>query len=438
MTFEETIAYLYAKLPMFQRIGEKAYKKDLHNTLALCEYVGNPHLKFKSVHIAGTNGKGSSSHLIASILQSAGYQTGLYTSPHLKSFTERIKVNGKEVEPQFIVNFVEKMQEAITTIEPSFFELTTVMAFEYFAQKQVDIAVIETGLGGRLDSTNVIVPEVSLITNISYDHQNILGNTLQEIAFEKAGIIKNHVPCIISELQEEVKSVFKTKAIQAQSPIFFASEEYQIYSYNFDNQLTSYEESEFFDIIKKENDGKECIFLSHLTCPLKGNYQEKNLCGVLKTVELLKSYEVSKEHTRNGIEKVVSQTGLKGRWQILNKKPLTICDTGHNEAGIRQVVKQLKKLTYQHLYIVFGVVNDKDLSKILALLPTEAYYYFCKPNIMRGLDAFILQQQADNYGLQGEVIPEVLTAYQTAQRRATEDDVIFIGGSTFVVAEILD
>ncbi|GAB4191860.1 MAG: folylpolyglutamate synthase/dihydrofolate synthase family protein [Thermoflexibacter sp.] len=438
MTFKETIEYLYAKLPMFQRIGEKAYKKDLHNTLALCEYVGNPHLQFKSVHIAGTNGKGSSSHLIASILQSAGYKTGLYTSPHLKSFTERIKVNGEEVEQEFIIKFVENMQPAIATIEPSFFELTTVMAFAYFAQKQVDIAVIETGLGGRLDSTNVISPEVSLITNISYDHQNILGNTLQEIAFEKAGIIKNHVPCVISELQEEVKNVFKTKAMQTQSPIFFASEEYQINSYYFDNQLTSYEEADFFNIIKKTDEEEETVFLSHLTCPLKGGYQEKNLCGVIKTIELLKNHQISKEHIRNGIEKVVSLTGLKGRWQILNEKPLTICDTGHNEAGIRQVVKQLKKLHYEHLHIVFGVVNDKDLSKILAILPTEAYYYFCKPNIMRGLDAFILQQQAATYGLQGEVIPEVLTAYHAAQRKARENDVIFIGGSTFVVAEALE
>lgn len=438
MTFKETIEYLYTKLPMFQRIGEKAYKKDLHNTLALCEYVGNPHLQFKSVHIAGTNGKGSSSHLIASILQSAGYKTGLYTSPHLKSFTERIKVNGEEVEQEFIIDFVEKMQQALATIEPSFFELTTVMAFAYFAQKQVDIAVIETGLGGRLDSTNIISPEVSLITNISYDHQNILGNTLQEIAFEKAGIMKNHVPCVISELQEEVKNVFKTKAMQTQSPIFFASEEYQIKSYCSDNQSTSYEECDFFDIIKKTNKGKENIFLSHLTCPLKGGYQEKNLCGVVKTIELLKNYQISKDHIRNGIEKVVSLTGLKGRWQILNEKPLTICDTGHNEAGIRQVVKQLKKLHYEHLHIVFGVVNDKDLSKILAILPTEAYYYFCKPNIMRGLDAFSLQQQAATYGLQGELIPEVLTAYRTAQSNARENDVIFIGGSTFVVAEVLE
>jgi dihydrofolate synthase/folylpolyglutamate synthase len=437
MTFEETIEYLYTKLPMFQRIGVKAYKKDLHNTLALCEYVGNPHIQFKSVHVAGTNGKGSSSHLIAAILQSAGYKTGLYTSPHLKSFTERIKINGEEVEQQFIVDFVEKMQEAIAIIEPSFFELTTVMAFAYFAQKQVDIAVIETGLGGRLDSTNVISPEVSLITNISYDHQNILGNTLQEIAFEKAGIIKNYVPCVISELQEEVKAVFKTKAMQTQSLIFFASEEYQINSYYFDNQLTSYEEGDFFDIIKKGNEEKDTIFLTHLTCQLKGNYQEKNLCGVLKTIELLKNYPISKEHIRNGIEKVVSLTGLKGRWQILNNKPLTICDTGHNEAGIRQVVKQLKKLDYEQLHIVFGAVNDKDLSKVLALLPTEAYYYFCKPNIMRGLDPLVLQQQASIYGLQGEVVPEVLTAYRIAQSRARENDVIFIGGSTFVVAEVL-
>lgn len=438
MTFEETIAYLYAKLPMFQRIGEKAYKKDLHNTLALCEYVGNPHLQFKSVHVAGTNGKGSSSHLIAAILQSAGYKTGLYTSPHLKSFTERIKINGKEVEPQFIIDFVKKMQEVITTIEPSFFELTTVMAFEYFAQKQVDIAVIETGLGGRLDSTNVISPEVCLITNISYDHQNILGNTLEEIAFEKAGIIKNQVPCVISELQEEVKTVFKTKAMQTQSPLFFASEEYHINSYYLDNQITTYEEGDFFDIIKKESQKKEAIFLSHLTCQLKGNYQEKNLCGVLKTIELLKDYEISKEHIRNGIEKVVSLTGLRGRWQILNEKPLTICDTGHNEAGIRQVVKQLKKLDYEKLHIVFGAVNDKDISKVLALLPTEAHYYFCKPNIMRGLEASVLQQQAAAYGLQGEVIPQVLTAYRTAQANARENDVIFIGGSTFVVAEVLE
>lgn len=417
MTYQQTIDYLYDKLPMFQRIGEKAYKKDLHNTLTLCEFLGNPQHKFKSVHIAGTNGKGSSSHLIAAILQSAGYKTGLYTSPHLKNFTERIKINGAEADEQFIIDFVEKIKPLVEKMKPSFFELTTVMAFEYFAHYQVDIAVIETGLGGRLDSTNVITPEISLITNISFDHQAILGDTLPQIAFEKAGIIKPHIPCVISELQEEIAYIFKEKAQQTASPIFFASQEYEV--------------------LKGEIFKNKEVFLSNLDYQLKGIYQEKNLCGVLKTVELLRNYQIEKEHIKHGIENVVTLTGLKGRWQKLGENPLIICDTGHNEGGIAQIVKQLESINYEQLYMVYGAVNDKDLSKILALLPQNAYYYFCKPNLPRGLEASILQEQAAQFGLKGEVIADVPTAFKYAKQNANPSDMIFIGGSTFVVAEVL-
>ncbi len=416
-TYQQTIDYLYDKLPMFQRIGEKAYKKDLHNTLALCEFLGNPQHKFKSVHIAGTNGKGSSSHLIAAILQSAGYKTGLYTSPHLKNFTERIKINGAEANEQFIVDFVEKIKPLVEELKPSFFELTTVMAFEYFSHYQVDIAIIETGLGGRLDCTNVITPEVSLISNISFDHQAILGDTLPQIAFEKAGIIKSHKPCVISELQEEVAYIFKEKAQQTESPIFFASEEYEV--------------------LKDEIFKNKAIFLSNLDYQLKGFYQEKNLCGVLKTVELLESYRIEKEHIRNGIENVVTLTGLKGRWQKLGENPLIICDTGHNEGGIKQIVRQIESIDYAQLYMVYGAVNDKDLSNILALLPKNAYYYFCKPNLPRGLEANVLQEQAAQFGLKGEVIADVATAFEYAKQNAKAGDMIFVGGSTFVVAEVL-
>jgi dihydrofolate synthase/folylpolyglutamate synthase len=424
MTYQQTIDYLYAKLPMFQRIGEKAYKKDLHNTLALCEFVENPQNKLKCVHIAGTNGKGSSSHLIAAILQSAGYKTGLYTSPHLKKFTERIKINGKEINEEFIIDFVEKTKPIVEEISPSFFELTTVMAFDYFAQHQVDIAIIETGLGGRLDCTNVICPEVSLITNISFDHQNILGDTLAQIAFEKAGIIKNSIPCVISELQDEIKGVFENKTTQTASSLFFASEEYALVP-------TTSKEGEF-DIFKNKQ-----IFLAEISCELKGAYQSKNLCGVLKTVELLKNYPIEKEHIRHGIANVVTLTGLKGRWQKLGENPLIICDTAHNEGGIKEVIKQFATIKYSKLHCVYGAVNDKDLSKILALLPKDAYYYFCKPNIPRGLEAHILYAQAQTFGLVGEVFGEVSTAFATAQARAHATDMIFVGGSTFVVAEIL-
>lgn len=424
MTYQQTIDYLYDALPMFQSIGEKAYKKDLHNTLVLCESLGNPQHKFKSVHIAGTNGKGSSSHLLAAILQSAGYKTGLYTSPHLKNFTERIKINGTEANEQFVIDFVQKVKPLIDDIKPSFFELTTVMAFEYFAHYQVDIAVIETGLGGRLDCTNVILPEISLITNISFDHQNILGNTLPQIAFEKAGIIKPNKPVVISELQKGIAYVFQEKALQTESPIFFATEEYEVICENKENTNIT--------IFKNRN-----VFLNEINCELKGNYQEKNLAGVLKTIELLKGYTIEKEHIKNGIEKVVTLTGLKGRWQKLGENPLIICDTGHNEGGVTQIVAQLSTINFKQLYMVYGAVNDKDLSKILALLPKDAYYYFCKPNIPRGLDANELQSQAAEFGLKGQVIEDVLTAFEVAKKNASKDSMIFVGGSTFVVAEVL-
>lgn len=423
MTYTETLDYMYKLLPMYHRIGAAAYKANLDNTIALCKHLGNPETQFKSVHIAGTNGKGSSSHLTSAILQSAGYKTGLYTSPHLKNFTERIKINGLEIEKDFVVDFIAKNKEFIEQIQPSFFELTVGMAFLYFAQKQVDIAVVEVGLGGRLDSTNVITPEACLITNISYDHQNLLGNTLPEIAAEKAGIIKPNIPVVISQTQFDVAQVFIEKADKCQAPIVFADKQYWL-----DMQLNATS----FDIYRNEE-----IFIRHATCELQGEYQPKNIRGVLQLIETLgDKYTISPEHIKKGLAEVCKITDFKGRWQILGRNPLIVCDVGHNEDGIKQVIRQISKQHYRTLHIVFGVVNDKSIDKILVQLPKEAIYYFCKPNIPRGLDATLLQKQAAEYGLKGAIYDSVNLAIETAKNKASAADMIFIGGSNFVVAEI--
>jgi dihydrofolate synthase/folylpolyglutamate synthase len=412
---------------MFHRLGKKAYKADLHNTLALCKHLQNPQNHFKSIHIAGTNGKGSTSHMLAAILQSAGYKTGLYTSPHLKSFTERIRINGQEISQEAVVRFVEKHKEFIEQLQPSFFEMTVGMAFDEFASQQVDIAVVEVGLGGRLDSTNIITPQVSVITNISWDHQDILGNTLPQIASEKAGIIKPSIPVVVSEYQPEVADVFKEKAFLQQAPLYFASEAFTV-------ELKEYmPEGIMVDIWKDKS-----LYLSHLLCQLGGEYQLKNLAGVLQTVELLKAegYVLTEQHIRKGIGQVSTLTGLKGRWQILGHHPVIICDTGHNKAGIQQVMNHISKLSYNQLHIVLGVVNDKDLSHVLPLLPKNAHYYFCQAQIPRALPATALQAQAVDFGLQGVIIPSVAEAVKRARSQASPDDLLFIGGSTFVVAEI--
>ena len=421
-SYQRTLDYLYTNLPIFQRVGSAAYKKDITNTIRLCESLGNPHLRFKSIHIAGTNGKGSSSHMLASVLQSAGYKTGLYTSPHLKEFTERIKINGREIDKQYVVDFVNRIRPAIEEIHPSFFEITVAMAFDYFAQKKVDIAVIEVGLGGRLDSTNIITPIASLITNISFDHKDILGDTLEKIAFEKAGIIKQNVPVVISERQQEVEHVFLKKASDCNSKIYFAPDFYRV------------DESEnCLDVSANDQ-----VVFSELSLPLKGVYQAKNLGGVLKMIDVIRStgISISQEQVVHGLRHTVDQTGLKGRWQKLDINPLIICDTGHNQAGIREVVRQIGRQKYDKLHMVWGMVKDKEPDEVLALLPKDAHYYFCQANIPRAFDAQTLKEKASSFGLMGEVIEDINDAIATAKRAAQSNDFIFIGGSTFVVAEI--
>jgi dihydrofolate synthase/folylpolyglutamate synthase len=402
-------------------VGASAYKKDLTNTLALCEALGNPQVKFKSVHIAGTNGKGSSSHMLASILQSAGYKTGLYTSPHLKEFTERIRVNGQEVSKEFVVDFVARIKPAIETVNPSFFEITVAMTFDYFAKQEVDIAVVEVGLGGRLDSTNVITPLVSLITNISWDHADILGDTLPKIAFEKAGIIKSHVPAVISELQPEVQHVFENKAKACESELTIATSKYRVIRLSpglFEVTQGPYKQVYRLDLL--------------------GIYQTKNLAGVLAAVDVLRKngFLISDVQVHEGLSKVTAQTGLKGRWQTLATKPLIVCDTGHNEAGVKEVLTQINEVSFRQLHIVWGMVKDKDISKILALLPHDATYYFCQAKIPRAMPAEELKQKAMLANLNGIVVADVNEAIADAKNNSTSEDLIFIGGSTFVVAEI--
>jgi dihydrofolate synthase / folylpolyglutamate synthase len=421
-TYQQTLDYLYENLPMFQRIGAAAYKADLSNTIRLCDALGNPQDKFKSIHVAGTNGKGSSSHMLASIFQEAKYKTGLYTSPHLKSFTERIRINGVEVSETFIIEFVNRIQPLIDELKPSFFEITVAMAFEYFAQEKVDIAVIEVGLGGRLDSTNVITPEVSLITNIGWDHQDLLGNTLEKIAVEKAGIIKQGVPVVVSERQDGIDDVFLAKAKEQNAAIYFASDQFDASLIDDKHQLFK--------------DGN--IAIRDVKFPLKGAYQSNNVRGVLNVVEVLrkKKFKITDAAVKRGLQNVVRNTHLKGRWQILKKRPLMICDTGHNIDGIEYVVHQLKAIPHKQLHIVFGVNKDKSIDEILKVLPLKARYYFCQAKLPRALDASALAKKAEEFGLQGHVIPDVNEAKKSALKNASDDDLIFIGGSTFVVAEI--
>ncbi len=419
--YQLTLNYLYENLPMYQRVGAVAYRNDLNNTIALCAALGNPEKKFKSIHVAGTNGKGSSSHMLAAILQSAGYKTGLYTSPHLKEFTERIKINGVDVSKTFVVDFVERTKAVLEKIKPSFFEATVAMAFDYFEKEKVDIAVIEVGLGGRLDSTNVVTPEVSLITNISWDHADILGDTLQKIATEKAGIIKPSVPVIISERQPEVENVFLEKTADENSPIIFANDNYNVKSLGDGG----------FEVL--HNSKKETYHLE-----LKGSYQQMNLAGVLAVIDELKKkgFVITEKNISDGLQNTVKLTRLKGRWQKLGDRPLIICDTGHNEAGVREVLKQISKQKFEELYIVWGMVSDKDPERVLALLPTNGHYYFCQTKIPRAMNAVELKVKAQAYHLEGEVVEDVNEAIAQARQYASANDMIFIGGSTFVVAEI--
>ena len=421
-TFSEALDYLYANLPIFQRVGSSAYKPDLTNTLALCRALGDPQNTFKSIHVAGTNGKESTSHMLASVLQSAGYKTGLYTSPHLKEFTERIRINGEEISKDFVVEFVKEIRPEIEKIKPSFFEITVAMACKYFADEKIDVAVMEVGLGGRLDSTNVILPELSLITNIGWDHKDILGDTLEKIASEKAGIIKPSVPVVVSEKQSSVRHVFEQKASEGHSPIFFASDEFQAEI-----------KGDRVDIRKDQKP-----WLQDVMIPLKGLYQQKNLPGVLKAIEILnsKGFFISKDQIVHGLEKTVEHTHLKGRWQKIGDFPLTICDTGHNIDGVREVVHQISLQKFDQLRIVWGAVKDKDIRDIISILPSDATYYFCQAKIPRAMDAGNLSALAHELGLKGTVVPDVNEALARARAESGKNDMIFIGGSTFVVAEI--
>ena len=425
MNYQETIDYLFNALPMFQRIGASAFKKDLNNTLALCSHLGNPEKKFKSIHVAGTNGKGSTSHTLAAILQSAGYKTGLYTSPHLKSFTERIRINGGEITEQAVVDFVGANKSFLDEFQPSFFEMTVGLAFWYFAKEQVDIAIVEVGMGGRLDSTNVITPELSVITNIGWDHVQFLGETLPLIAGEKAGIIKPNVPVIISQTQEETTSVFLKKAQENQAQITFADQKIKLQKLSSDAGLATY------TVSKK---GVSSV----LDYGLLGDYQIHNLPGILEAVDQIREmgWEISEDSLRKGLKEVTLLTGFKGRWQILGENPKIIADTGHNEPGIRAILGQLESYPFENLWMVIGMVQDKDISKILALLPKTARFVFCQADLPRAMSASLLAEKAAEFGLNGEVISDVNEALQFARKNAGPNDLIFVGGSTFVVAEI--
>lgn len=405
MTYQETLDWMFNQLPMYQRQGQKAYKVDLTNTLLLAKHLNHPETQFKSIHVAGTNGKGSTSHMLASTLQEAGYKVGLYTSPHLKDFRERIKINREMIPEENVIQFIENNKDFFKKEALSFFEMTVGLAFEYFANEKVDIAVIETGLGGRLDSTNIIKPEISIITNIGFDHMALLGDTLDKIAFEKAGIIKEKTPVIIGERNPLTEPVFIKKAQQMEAPIYFAE----------DYPQAPYETE------------------------LKGSYQIKNKqTATIALRELAQlGWKLTEENIKNGLEKVIQNTGLLGRWQTLSTHPKIICDTGHNREGLTYVLKQLQEEEFDQLHIVMGVVNDKDLSSVLPLFPKNARYYFCKPDVPRGLSAELLQSEAASYQLMGDTYPSVNQALDFAKSQANQNDLIFIGGSTFTVAEII-
>ncbi|MBC8051820.1 MAG: bifunctional folylpolyglutamate synthase/dihydrofolate synthase [Sphingobacteriaceae bacterium] len=429
MNYQQTLDYLYSRLPMFSKLGASAIKKDITNTIELCKRLDNPQNKLQAIHVAGTNGKGSVSHMLAAILQTAGYKTGLYTSPHLRDFRERIRVNGEMVPENYVVNFVRAQQKTIEEIEPSFFEVTVAMAFDYFVEQEIDIAVIEVGLGGRLDSTNIITPLLSVITNIGYDHTNILGNTLPEIAFEKAGIIKKKIPVVIGERQDEIAEVFIEKAKSSEAPITFASNEWQV------NTITQ-EQSVCLCIeaISRSNNT-----ILNLNLDLTGSYQLKNIKTVLSAVDQLRlqGFLIEDLHLQQALKQVSTLTGLSGRWQTIETTPLIICDTGHNEHGIREVIKNIQSVSYEKLHIVIGMVKDKDITKVLSLLPQKGEYYFCAPKIDRAKDAHELATEALQFSLKGKVYNSVEEALAAAKMSAQEKDLIFVGGSTFVVAEII-
>lgn len=425
MNYTQTLAYLFTQLPMFSRVGAAAYKPDLTNTIKLCEALGNPQHQFKSIHIAGTNGKGSTSHMLASILQTAGYKTGLYTSPHLVDFRERIKIDGVYCTKEFVVEFTDKIKPLIATIQPSFFEITVAMAFSYFAEQKVDIAVIEVGLGGRLDSTNIITPEVSIITNIGLDHTQFLGDTIPQIASEKAGIIKKNVPCVVSEYTPDTKPVFDAAA--SNTSLTYASDVYSIQGTKYSNEYLQ---------VDIANNATGAITTYKLD--LNGLYQAKNVLGVLTAVGVLQSngWQISNENIANGLSHVKTNTGLFGRWQIIDQSPTTVVDVAHNVAGIQTLLEQIGCIQYNQLHIVMGMVKDKDIDSVLALLPDNAKYYFTQAQIERALDATDLQQKASVLGLNGGTFKTVNEAITAAKKEAQDNDFIVVCGSIFLVGEI--
>jgi dihydrofolate synthase/folylpolyglutamate synthase len=431
MNYQQTLSYLFEALPMFHRIGPAAYKANLDNTYALMELLNNPHQKIKCIHIAGTNGKGSTSNILASILQEAGYKTGLYTSPHLKDFRERIRVNGEMANEEWIADFVTHYKNDFDKIQPSFFEMTTAMAFAYFDYMKTDINIIETGLGGRLDSTNVINPIVSIITNIGYDHMNLLGDTLPKIAGEKAGIIKQNTPVIINEHQKDIAEIFTTKANNLKAPITFAGD-----TWNIKTQLSNvFSASMMVDATNNSNASS-----IHFSCNLTGPYQAKNIAGVLACIDALnnRGFEISEENIQSGMQHIKRNTGFKGRWYKLQESPLVMCDTAHNKDGLQQIMPIISNYSQGKVRIILGMVDDKDIASVLPLFPTNAQYYFCKADIPRGLDAQILKEKASEFNLQGNIYNSVKDALENAIKDASTNDLIFVGGSTFTVAEIID
>ena len=428
MNYQEAVEYLYTQAPLFQNVGQEAYKEGLYNTISIDRHLGCPHKLYKTIHVAGTNGKGSVSHTIAAILQASGLKTGLYTSPHLTDFRERIRVNGKPVSPDFVVRFIERNRDFLEPLHPSFFEVTTAMAFSWFAEQEVDVAVIETGLGGRLDCTNIIRPVLSIITNIGFDHMQFLGGTLAGIAFEKAGIIKKNVPVVIGEHNDETRPVFERKAEEVKTKIVFAQDNCKIISHKYINpSKVVYETTEY----------------PALESGLAGLCQEKNANTILNAIDLLrrKRFVIQEQAIRKGFRDVCRMTGLRGRWQLVSRKPDIICDTGHNSHGLKYIARHLEELSSRpgagQLRIILGMVNDKDVTQVLALMPKNASYYFTQASVKRAIDANTLQEMASEAGLKGGVYRSVAQAVSTAQREAAPEDLIFVGGSTFVVADLL-
>ena len=439
MTYQQTLEYLFNSLPMYHRIGQAAYKADITNTVHLMVHLGNPEKKFRSIHVAGTNGKGSVSHMLASVLMQAGYKVGLYTSPHLVDFRERIRINGQMIPQERVTHFVEQHRDYMQTLQLSFFEMTVGLAFDYFASEQVDVAVVEVGMGGRLNSTNVITPDLCIITNIGFDHTQFLGDTLPKIAVEKAGIIKQHVPVVIGETHPETKPVFEQRAAEMQAPIYFADDHYRIIP--IDEPSPSSDTLAFPNLKFSILNSQFSTFNSQFTCPLTGSYQLKNLATLFQALELLPTvgYNIAEQHVRDGIARVVEDTGLHGRWEKMDEKPLTICETAHNADGVAAMLHKLSEIPYHHLHIIYGCVNDKDFRSILRMLPHErTTYYYSQPSVPRALPVGQLAAAAADLGMVGETFPQVAGAISAARHAAdVQRDLVLVTGSIFLVADAI-